>query len=413
MNYRHVILRLICVLLTCLSAMALILTLSSCRRKNNGPAVISAPIQSPSVREIGFGQGHPAETEKVVPGETPEPLVMIYEEGGIPDLGSMQPVFETDNTFPPESETATVPPAETSPYPEFKETNKPVVNADKPSWRESETDGKVIREEYVIPEGVWPDEGGIRDVDAGENNTVTLTTVENQVEGLRVDYRPAEKIISDEVAKYLVSQRVSNAYSHISDPQEIPGTNLILEGLPFFVLPGFSVGKISRTEADYEDVDGDGILAAVYEKCDEKKAAIWGLDKEQRDRDCLSAVYVDAGHVISDHIKDFSQSLLRDFFYMREEIHLGIRVRRPAEHPEAGSDYFFLAYPLLDGKYVISIGGGTVLLNSVPRKSVDIYFYNGGGDLGFYDLEIAVDGKVVFCCDRFKINSCSVDTVMY
>ena len=295
----------------------------------------------------------------------------------------------------------------------YKEQTKDSF-VEKPSWSETEISGITVREEISIPEGVFKDEEGIKEVRVGENESLTVQPIDNPHENLRTDYTPSQRVISKEVEEYLRSQKISNSFSHISNPLEINGTNLIFESLPFYCVPGLIAGgSVSKIEIDYEDVDDDGILAAVYEKCAPEKVKMWGLGDEYNEKNILSAVYLDTDHVLGNTLKSIEDSLVKEWFYERVENHLGITVTRLAEKPDARSDYFFLAYPLLNGKYVIDIAGGIIVLNYTPRETVNIWFRNGGGDLGFYDLEVAVDGNVIFRCDHFKINSTSVLTTQY
>lgn len=285
---------------------------------------------------------------------------------------------------------------------------------DKPSWRESVVDGVTVRDEFVYHEGVFADETGTKEVVVGDGEVITVAAIENPVKNLRIDYRPVERIISQEVEDYLIGQKVSNRFSHISDPTEIIGTNLTVEGLPFYYVPGFIAGKdISKVEIDFNDKNSDGVLGTVYERCNPRKADAWEIPEDDLLIEYPCAVYVNADHIIDEEIKTLESALIKDYFYERTENHLGITVTRPAQHKVSQSDYFFLAYPLLNGKYVIDLAGGIIVLTKVPERNIHIYFNIGGGELGFFDLQIAVDGKVVYTCEHFRINTVSVVTSQY
>ncbi|MCR5693940.1 MAG: hypothetical protein K6G89_03080 [Clostridia bacterium] len=344
--------------------------------------------------EIEYTMAPERLTEAAFPSDTTDPVSADDETAG---------TTEPDGT--PEAENRTT---------EFHEKPEIIYNVEGYSWTESDRSGITVRDNYDIPEGVISDPGGEKSIDVGEDKTLRVVSVAPGEEGQRTDYKPAESIISPEISDYLMHQTSSNSYSHVTDPFEIVGTNIVLEGLPFYYVPGFIAGSnISKTEIDYDDVDANGILGAVYEKCDHQKALLWGLNSSEASEDYLVAVYVDCGHEYSSPLKSCGESLVKDFFYDRVEYHCGIKVTRMAEYPDQRSDYFFLAFPLLNGKYVIRLGGGVIILNRIPERSLNIYFDNGGGDLGFYGLQLACDGNVVFECDRFDINGTSLVTSMY
>lgn len=297
---------------------------------------------------------------------------------------------------------------------EGDELTVPFEYEEEPSWTEKKENGITVREDFVINEGVFKDLKGARDVDIAFGETVSIEVLCEQKEGERTDYRVVSKLIADEVKDYLMNQHVSNSFSHISDPDTVLGTNLVLEGTPFYCIPGFIAGKnISRIEIDENDADCDGIYAAVYEKCDVATAKLWMLDLNEAQEDIPVAVFVNADRVLDKDVLSIDDSLIKDCFYVRRENHLGVEITRFAEKKEYRSDYFFLAYPLCDGRYVIDIAGGIILLSRAPEKSVDIYFCNGGGDLGFFDIMISVDGQPVLELSRFNVNSTSVVTEQY
>ncbi len=351
----------------------------------------------------------PGRENETLQSETPAPTAVpatIYigpEADETPDDTGTD-ASATGEAYSPET-------PEQTPHTEFHET----VTTPEPgtvTWNETTENGVTVRTDYVYPEGVVRDEGGTKQIDVGEDNSIGVVSIPAG-EGLRVDYRPSEKIISDQVKEYLIHQTVSNEYSHITSTDEIPGTNFVLEGLPFYYIPGYAPNNVSKIVIDYDDIDGNGILACVYEKCEDRKAKIWGMSEAEASKDYLCAVYVDVDKGVQGQVRRVEESVVKDYFYERTEDHLGVNVTRMAENAVARSDYFFLAFPLLNGKYVINIAGGVILLSRAPETGLNIFFNNGGGDLGFYDLQISVDEAVVFECDCFNINSTSVITGQY
>lgn len=396
---------------------------TSCRRKAKTVSVYDVLQESRDVhpQKLGAGlnkkpsegdrkddnNGQSSSAEIITVDEEKQKVIFEIEEDANVFPDNIEPSGITESEYDNRSETGD---SAQSVYVEQKE--KELVQ--RPYWSETESEGKVIREDFVIPEGVFRDDNSEKEVYIWKDETLKVVPIENEYDFLRTDYMAKERLVSVQVEEYLKGQKVSNAFSHISNPAEIIGNNVVVEGLPFYSVPGYIAGNdISMIEIDYDDYDGDGVLAAVYETCNPARAKTWGLSKQDSERLYTAAVYIDIDHVIGNNVKNIGDSLIKDFFRDKVENHLGIIVTRPAEYSDANSDYFFLAYPLETGKYVIDIAGGLIVLNRIPAESVSIYFDNGGGDLGFYGLEIAVDGKVVYTCDHFKINSTSVVTTQY